>query len=55
MIYSTGSTTTWIFSRLDIESVARRSGYSKWHLQRSKEHTGYRLAGYIRGKAAKIG
>jgi AraC family transcriptional activator of mar-sox-rob regulon len=21
-------------SRLDIESVARRSGYSKWHLQR---------------------
>ena len=38
-------------SRLDIESVARRSGYSKWHLQRLfKEHTGYPLAGYIRAQ-----
>ena len=28
-------------SRLDIETVSRRSGYSKWHLQRLfKEHTG---------------
>lgn len=28
-------------SRLDIDTVARRSGYSKWHLQRIfKEHTG---------------
>ncbi len=27
-------------SRLDIETVARRAGYSKWHLQRIfKEHT----------------
>jgi len=38
-------------SRLDIETVARRSGYSKWHLQRLfKEHTGYPLAGYIRAQ-----
>ncbi|HCK7198299.1 TPA: helix-turn-helix domain-containing protein [Enterobacter asburiae] len=38
-------------SRLDIESVARRSGYSKWHLQRLfKEHTDYPLAGYIRAQ-----
>ena len=38
-------------SRLDIETVARRSGYSKWHLQRLfKEHTGYPLAGYIRAR-----
>jgi AraC family transcriptional activator of mar-sox-rob regulon len=37
-------------SRLDIESVARRSGYSKWHLQRLfKEHTGS-LAEYIRAQ-----
>ncbi|HDT6507962.1 TPA: helix-turn-helix domain-containing protein [Klebsiella aerogenes] len=36
-------------SRLDIETVARRAGYSKWHLQRIfKEHTGYPLAEYIR-------
>ncbi|EPG4817177.1 helix-turn-helix domain-containing protein, partial [Klebsiella aerogenes] len=36
-------------SRLDIETVARRAGYSKWHLQRLfKEHTGYPLAEYIR-------
>ena len=28
-------------SRLDIDTVARRAGYSKWHLQRIfKEHTG---------------
>ncbi|HID8729543.1 TPA: helix-turn-helix domain-containing protein, partial [Enterobacter hormaechei] len=28
-------------SRLDIETVSRRAGYSKWHLQRIfKEHTG---------------
>ena len=28
-------------SRLDIETVSRRAGYSKWHLQRLfKEHTG---------------
>ena len=36
-------------SRLDIETVARRAGYSKWHLQRIfKEHTGYPLGEYIR-------
>ena len=38
-------------SRLDIEPVSRRAGYSKWHLQRLfKEHTGYRLAEYIRAQ-----
>lgn len=36
-------------SRLDINTIARRAGYSKWHLQRLfKEHTGYPLAEYIR-------
>lgn len=31
-------------SRLDIDTVARRAGYSKWHLQRIfKEHTGQPL------------
>ncbi|HHX3736071.1 TPA: helix-turn-helix domain-containing protein, partial [Klebsiella variicola] len=34
-------------SRLDIDTVARRSGYSKWHLQRIfKEHTGQPLGEY---------
>lgn len=38
-------------SRLDIGTVARRAGYSKWHLQRLfKEHTGYPLAEYIRAQ-----
>jgi AraC family transcriptional activator of mar-sox-rob regulon len=38
-------------SRLDIDTVARRAGYSKWHLQRMfKEHTGYPLAEYIRAQ-----
>ncbi|WP_090134104.1 helix-turn-helix domain-containing protein [Kosakonia oryziphila] len=38
-------------SRLDIDTVSRRAGYSKWHLQRIfKEHTGYRLAEYIRAQ-----
>jgi AraC family transcriptional activator of mar-sox-rob regulon len=38
-------------SRLDIDTVARRAGYSKWHLQRIfKEHTGYPLAEYIRAQ-----
>ena len=38
-------------SRLDIDTVARRSGYSKWHLQRIfKEHTGQPLGEYIRAK-----
>lgn len=38
-------------SRLDIETVSRRAGYSKWHLQRLfKEHTGSPLAEYIRAQ-----
>lgn len=38
-------------NRLDIDTVSRRAGYSKWHLQRLfKEHTGYPLAGYIRAQ-----
>ena len=38
-------------SRLDIETVSGRAGYSKWHLQRlSKEHTGSPLAEYIRAQ-----
>ena len=32
-------------SRLDIETVSKRAGYSKWHLQRIfKEHTRYHIA-----------
>ncbi|EHK0944812.1 helix-turn-helix domain-containing protein [Citrobacter farmeri] len=38
-------------NRLDIDTVSRRAGYSKWHLQRIfKEHTGHPLAGYIRAQ-----
>lgn len=46
-------------SRLDIDTVARRAGYSKWHLQRIfkehtgqplGEHTGQPLGEYIRAK-----
>ncbi|WP_323634560.1 helix-turn-helix domain-containing protein [Enterobacter hormaechei] len=38
-------------SRLDIETVSRRAGYSKWHLQRIfKEYTGSPLAEYIRAQ-----
>ncbi|APG18360.1 AraC family transcriptional regulator [Kosakonia radicincitans DSM 16656] len=41
-------------NRLDIATVSRRAGYSKWHLQRIfKEHTGYRLAEYIRAQKLK--
>jgi AraC family transcriptional activator of mar-sox-rob regulon len=41
-------------SRLNIDTVARRAGYSKWHLQRIfKEHTGYPLAEYIRAQSYK--
>lgn len=37
--------------RLDINTVSRRAGYSKWHLQRIfKEHTGYPLGEYIRAQ-----
>lgn len=46
---------TWIDnnleSRLDINTVSRRAGYSKWHLQRIfKEHTGYPIGEYIRAQ-----
>lgn len=38
-------------NRLDINTVSRRAGYSKWHLQRMfKEHTGYPLGEYIRAQ-----
>ncbi|MGY5956829.1 helix-turn-helix domain-containing protein [Kosakonia sp. BK9b] len=38
-------------SRLDIGTVSRRAGYSKWHLQRIfKEQTGYTLGEYIRAQ-----
>ncbi|AMO47411.1 AraC family transcriptional regulator, mar-sox-rob regulon activator [Kosakonia oryzendophytica] len=41
-------------SRLDIGTVSRRAGYSKWHLQRIfKEHTGYTLGEYIRAQKLK--
>lgn len=41
-------------SRLDINTVSERAGYSKWHLQRIfKEHTGYPLAEYIRARKLK--
>ncbi|ARU93877.1 helix-turn-helix domain-containing protein [Tatumella citrea] len=40
-----------IESRLNLDLVAERAGYSKWHLQRMfKEHTGYALGEYIRKK-----
>lgn len=38
-------------NRLDINTVSRRAGYSKWHLQRIfKEHTGSPLGEYIRSQ-----
>jgi len=41
-----------IEARLDLDTVADRAGYSKWHLQRMfKEHTGYPLGEYIRRKS----
>ena len=47
----------WIDNNLDsvdIETVSRRAGYSKWHLQRLfKEHTGSPLAEYIRAQSCK--
>lgn len=37
--------------RMNLDKVAARAGYSKWHLQRMfKEHTGYALGEYIRKK-----
>ncbi len=42
-------------SRLDIDTVARRAGYSKWHLQRIfKEHTGQPSENIFGRKAAKV-
>lgn len=41
-------------SRLDINTVSERAGYSKWHLQRIfKQHTGYNLGEYIRAQKLK--
>lgn len=41
-------------NRLDINTVSRRAGYSKWHLQRMfKEHTGYPLASIFVRKSCK--
>ena len=38
-------------NRLDSNTVSRRAGYSKWHLQRIfKEHTGSPLGEYIRSQ-----
>ncbi|MCE0490947.1 helix-turn-helix domain-containing protein [Pantoea sp. Mb-10] len=43
-----------IEARLDLDTVADRAGYSKWHLQRMfKEHTGHPLGEYIRAKKLK--
>lgn len=44
---------TWIESNLSqnlhLDEVARRAGYSRWHLQRLfRQHTGFSLAEYIR-------
>ncbi|WP_256844936.1 helix-turn-helix domain-containing protein, partial [Pantoea sp. Ft-CA_14] len=43
----------WIESNLGhdlhLDEVARRAGYSRWHLQRLfRQHTGFSLAEYIR-------
>lgn len=48
-----------IDDRLDIDTVAKKSGYSKWHLQRLfYKHTGMKIGGFIRGvklsKAASL-
>lgn len=45
---------THIEGKMDLDTVADRAGYSKWHLQRMfKEHTGYPLGEYIRVKKLK--
>ncbi|HDS1149658.1 TPA: helix-turn-helix transcriptional regulator [Pluralibacter gergoviae] len=49
----------WIESDLtrakSISAVARRSGYSYWHVQRLfKSITGYNLAGYIRARRMTV-
>lgn len=50
---------TWIDNnleeKLDINTVADRAGYSKWHLQRMfKRQTGYALGEYIRMQKLKV-
>ncbi|SUI71538.1 Multiple antibiotic resistance protein marA [Serratia marcescens] len=41
--------------KLDINTVADRAGYSKWHLQRMfKRQTGYALGEYIRMQKLKV-
>ncbi|CAI0723899.1 Right origin-binding protein [Serratia entomophila] len=41
--------------KLDINRVADRAGYSKWHLQRMfKRQTGYALGEYIRMQKLKV-
>ncbi|MFC0140378.1 helix-turn-helix domain-containing protein [Erwinia mallotivora] len=40
--------------QLPLDTVARRAGYSKWHLQRMfKQYTGYPLGEYIRARRLK--
>lgn len=40
--------------RLDIKTVAKRAGYSRWYLQRMfKEHTGLPMGEFIREKKLK--
>ncbi|PIJ49525.1 AraC family transcriptional regulator [Erwinia sp. OLTSP20] len=43
-----------IEGKMDLDSVAERAGYSKWHLQRMfKQYTGRPLGEYIRGRRLK--
>ncbi|EHF8953956.1 MDR efflux pump AcrAB transcriptional activator MarA [Salmonella enterica subsp. enterica serovar Aberdeen] len=49
----------WIEDNLDsplpLEKVSRRSGYSKWHLQRMfKKETGFSLGKYIRSRKLTV-
>ena len=45
---------THIEGKMDLDTVADRAGYSKWHLQRMfKQHTGYALGEYIRERRLK--
>lgn len=42
-------------SPLSLEKVSRRSGYSKWHLQRMfKKETGFSLGKYIRSRKLTV-
>ncbi len=43
-----------IETKMDLDKVAERAGYSKWHLQRMfKQHTGYPLGEFIRERRMK--